>query len=234
MVSVLSVMVIIGVLGFVGWRVYANNKTSQSTTENTTNAQPNKTTTTQYATIDAGTKITLSYPNDWQFAKTATATYRALYDPSGQYAGETSDNATVTSPDDSVVIKVDSGISGIGGACLPEDSPTMSGYQAAVLRKSDTFSFVSYRASGGAGYLASVVKSTDAAKGGNGRSVCELAFASMIPNEKGAYRIQIISAELLKKQAENQPATQTDIDELFANPAYKQAQDIITQSMQIQ
>ncbi len=116
-VEALIIIIVIGVLGFMGWTVYhARNNTHTTVTSSTTPSADTTPLTQEY--VDTNGNFSIKYPKSWKLAVGDTI----------RTPGSEKSNATLTSPTGTILtLKTDWG--GKGGYCPPAgtDKPFQAG-----------------------------------------------------------------------------------------------------------
>lgn len=117
-VEALLILVIVGLIGFTGWFVINSQKETSKTIDQTNksalvnNQKPAPKTTREYcAPLE---KLCFNQPKDW------TVSYKT--DSVDADFGPPIENAVLSDPAGKNTLKFTSGIMGVGGVCLPEDS----------------------------------------------------------------------------------------------------------------
>ena len=246
--GILVVLLLIAAAGFAGY-TYAKNQVQKETDAEVAELQKqiddlkaSKDATARQRAKTGGSELTeslnvkdskntylLKYPSSWSKKITTTK-------PAGAPAGWVSQQATLTSPTKAVSVRVDTGVSGIGGACLKEDAGTIKTASVTPLPSSPGYSYLQYTSGGPVKtqglnmvYGAVVVKDSDANKAKVGSSFCDISFSSMMPmgDNVGAASFTINSASLDKLHAAGKDFTTQQINAFFASEEFKTAKEIL-------
>jgi hypothetical protein len=170
--------VLIGAVALIAWRINgANNAVTDSANANNAYEVIPK------AKLEEGSldgELLFKAPKDWIINKTTAATYRAD-DPSGQYAHETSESATITSPKGDVYVNISTGGGGVGGACVPGEnhSALVTSLDIQSLPNDASHKFVTLFSSDG-GAVMSGIQDLNGIDLKNGSSMCDVAFSGFL------------------------------------------------------
>lgn len=229
-VTICSIL-LVGLLALGGWAYYNQKMEYESSIAESEAAiselqakldtlQADKT-----VTVDGGDKqVSLTQPADWTVVKASHET--GLIDNN-----TTVEDATLTSKSGKTVVRVQTGISGIGGACVAEDQPdsTLDSYEVSKMPKSNDYVFIQYYSKNGQAYGAHVATAESVNGVKQGDNVCDVAFTEFMNVEggQGAFMIKINSSELENLQSKNDLPSAAQMKLFFESDEYKEAKAIV-------
>lgn len=194
LVGILLVVLVVGVLGFVGWRIYdaavqkpqaAVSNTSANSPAPAAKADPYKgwkTYTLKYE------KFSFKYPDTFTLADTSTT------DPD-KYIEPGMDNIRLTKPN-GLELRIDTGLDGIGGAC--EDCRVLSTQQIRFLGQTASLNYVDNDKSGTISGITVTKKNDDWFGAGLlGKNIKFASDGKVLP--MGIYVHYIVNGELVHK-----------------------------------
>lgn len=184
---------------------------------------------TESVTVDGGDKqFTLKYPSGWTVVKTSHNTELSS-------KNTTVEDASIASPSKDIVIKVQTGISGIGGACIASENPSwiLDVFSQSTLTGATGYSFMEYNSVNQGRFGSDVVQTSAIKDVKQGANICDIAFVNYmdINSPNGAVSIGISSVKLQPKLVANKPVSQSEIKAYFASDEYKVAKTIVSSLM---
>jgi len=190
--------------------------------------------------VNVGYELYFKIPNGWIFEKESMPTSRASGEAS-EYKNETTEHATITSPSGDIQIRVISGVSGIGGACLDEESDKIETFSKNIVTGIKNISFYQYSTdashTSAYGYGAGYGLTSSLSDAGVGSSVCDVYLRNFIVStterpedtfpQQGAYSVQIVRTEDVEDNFSDGEASEAEIRTFFASDEFKQAKKIL-------
>ncbi len=234
-IVVVLVLALLGALGFIFWQNFIQ-KTESNVVKTKTVAQSSTNTETKSlktAVFDPvfSVRLGLSYPEDWTLERSTDGPI-----PLDGDKGATTEIITVFSPSKNIYVRYQMGANGgIGGACSPEDSGTISVIRNTALKSFPYGSFSENIIKVGSGYkyFAGIMSSDALAIAKVGGSECDLSMASSIPLAEKDNTMLMGAVIFIKGLKRDYPgitsdlSTISDIENGFKDSEYKDAKAIV-------
>lgn len=210
-IIVVLIVALLGALGFVFYQNFIAKKdatqdaTSASTAEKSTSQtkETSKTPALLTGSIDKGfgTPLGFSYPDTWKLESQIKGPMPLNYE-----AGATSQTISITSPTAKTVVKYEIGAGGgLGGACDPADGGTVTDVTYQAVTGFPAASYAEYTVKGATwldGRHKQLLK-TDSAKAlvtGSGKTYCDVSMQNIIPLDTSR-SIVLFDASITKSDA---------------------------------
>ena len=228
---VIIVVLIVALLGALGYIFYQNfiakkaDTESPSVTTSTENSKDSTVKTAHLAMTDVFKNgVSLDYPESWSFIHEA-----AQGDIPATDKTTTMDNYSFISPDKKVTLSIQQMAGGgIGGACMPEEEPTLAtyGYETSSLWPGHTYVEFTYKdsSSGKITVRQSITHQATATSAKAGDSVCDSRYYNIA--ETGKY-VETESPILLMTNIRAENSTENGLyeDSAASAKAYLESQN---------
>lgn len=203
---IIIVVILVAVLGFIAWKVFdavkpqANNvtKTSESKTDEATPKAETQLVMTFNASLTK--QYTLTYPDGWEVAKEKISS-----DDVGFLNGETADKVMISDPQDNLRAEIFTAIGGLGGACFPEERPSISDLFTEPLKGAPQIVYFDYTDSSGERFTG-LGDTTRFKEGKVGGSVCDIQFANILAFADNMSGVVQISSKTTRAANDAAPA----------------------------
>lgn len=236
----LFVLIVVAAVAAGGWKWYgqiseyqmkqndADKKISQlqKTVDDLTGKDSSGSTElTESISVDGGDNtFTIKYPLKWVALKTTHKTELSA-------VNTTVEDATITAPSKELTVSVQTGISGLGGACIASENPSwkLDTFTLTAIPSSSGYSLMEYNSVNAGRYGSAVVQNTTVKSVKQGSHICDIAFADYMNLNlpQGAVHITISSKALQAKIDANKTLSQAEIKDFFASSEYKVARSIL-------
>lgn len=216
-ILIIFVVVLVGIMGYLGYKQMTKSEPIESVKSNYVKKVETEKFTEEYSGVGAGKEMSIKYPKSWKFEKAQDGTtgveqFDRLIGPEGKAAVLLS---FITTTD---------GANGIGGACIPEENPTISKIKYEALKDAPSYYLMTSEYSD-SNYKDNVVNQEikDVAKQGN--SACDLFFAYwLIRNDNGSAKVAIESPELYQKSSN---ISESELHTYHGSKDFETAQEIV-------
>ncbi|MBC7943476.1 hypothetical protein H7X68_03195 [Candidatus Saccharibacteria bacterium] len=234
-IVVILVLALLGSLGFIFWQnVIKKDVVSSDKTGSTAKTADSSSKAAALKTFDFNSVFSVGlkvdYPKDWSVEQTTEGLI-----PVDADKGFTQQTVIITSPSGKLSVKYMVAVGGgLGGNCLPDETGKLTTVSNTALSAFAGGSFTEYNALTGAvySYFSGIMDTTQASDVKPGDSLCEVAFANVIPLSKSD-STQLLHAKIHIKDLDDADGNSkdtiqlADIDSSRKTDEYKQAKAIM-------